>query len=142
MHLISCFFLPKLGVNPTSIDSAVVGTGNEVKMKPGQQLCIVNQLHPYTVQFKEDPTGNHGGTKRPRESVSEYRESQEEPRKMKATKQTEDVSVAVSHGETTKTSVRLKEWYGFINGILELIRAYKKKCVKSCRKPLDIGAKV
>ncbi|KAG7225854.1 hypothetical protein INR49_014376 [Caranx melampygus] len=100
----------QLGVNPTSIDSAVVGTGNEVKMKPGQQLHVVNQLYPYTVQFKEDPTGNYGGTKRPRESVSEDGESQEEAQKMKATKQTEDVSVSVSHGGATRTSETFGHW--------------------------------
>lgn len=75
-------------------------------MKPGQRLHIVNQLYPYTVQFKEDPTGNQCGTKRPRESASEDRESQREAHSMKVPKQTEKVSVSVSHGEATKTSVR------------------------------------
>lgn len=96
-------------MNPTSIDSVVVGTGNDVKMKPGQQLHIVNQLYPYTVQFKEDPTGNHGGTKRPRESASENRENQREAQKMKVDKPTEKVSVTVSHGDATKTSVSKKK---------------------------------
>lgn len=45
----------QLGLNPTSIDSAVVGKGNEVKMKPGQRLHVVNHLYPYTIKFKEDP---------------------------------------------------------------------------------------
>ncbi|XP_029356276.1 aprataxin isoform X3 [Echeneis naucrates] len=35
----------QLGANPTSIDAAVVGTGNEVKMKPGQQLYIETVGH-------------------------------------------------------------------------------------------------
>lgn len=86
----------------------VVGKDNEVKMKPGQQLHIVNQLYPYTVQFKEDPTGDHGGTKRPREPASGDRESHREAPSMKAAKQTEKVSVPVNHGETTKNSVRGK----------------------------------
>ena len=75
-------------------------------MKPGQQLHIVNQLYQYTIQFKEDPTGDHGGTKRPRESSSEDRESHRQAPSVKAAKQTETVSVSVSHGETTKSSVR------------------------------------
>ncbi|KAM9792783.1 aprataxin [Neosynchiropus ocellatus] len=35
----------QLGLNPTSIDSVVVGKGNEVKMKPGQQLHVDNVGH-------------------------------------------------------------------------------------------------
>ncbi|XP_029356267.1 aprataxin isoform X2 [Echeneis naucrates] len=100
----------KLGANPTSIDAAVVGTGNEVKMKPGQQLYIVNQLYPYTIQFKEEPAGNHRGTKRPQESVSEDRDTWREDPKMKAAKQTEKVLVSVSHGEVTKRSETVGHW--------------------------------
>lgn len=96
----------KLGSNPTSVDSVVVGKDIEVKMKPRQQLHIVNQLYPYTVQFKEDLTGDHGGTKRPREPASGGGESRREAPSMKAVKQTEKSSVSVSHGEATKTSVR------------------------------------
>uniref|UniRef100_A0A8D0D246 Aprataxin n=1 Tax=Sander lucioperca TaxID=283035 RepID=A0A8D0D246_SANLU len=96
----------QLGVNPTSIDSVVVGKDSEVKMKPGQQLHIVNQLYPYTVQFKEDPTGHHGSTKRPRELASEDKESCREASSMKTAKQTDKVSVSVSHEEATKNSVR------------------------------------
>ncbi|XP_008284720.1 aprataxin isoform X2 [Stegastes partitus] len=94
----------KLGLNPTSIDSVVVGKGNEVKIKPGQQLHIVNQLYPYTVQFKEDPNGSHSIPKRPRESASEDRESKREAQVVKAAKQTEEVSVSASHGEAKRES--------------------------------------
>lgn len=83
----------------------VVGTGNEVRIKPGQRLHIVNQLYAYTVQFKVDPTGDQSGTKRPRESASEDRKSQREAQSMKLPKQTENVSVFVSHAESTKNSV-------------------------------------
>lgn len=93
-------------MNPTSIDSVVVGKDNEVKMKAGQQLHIVNQLYPYTVQFKEDPTGDYGGTKRPRQLSSEDRESLREDQSVKAAKKTETVSVSVSVGEATKSTVR------------------------------------
>ncbi|XP_033480285.1 aprataxin isoform X3 [Epinephelus lanceolatus] len=83
----------QLGLNPTSVDSVVVGKDSEVKMKPGQKLHIVNQLYPYTVIFKEDPTGDQGsGTKRPRESASEDRESRREAPNVKAAKQTEQES--------------------------------------------------
>uniref|UniRef100_A0A3Q0QSN0 Aprataxin n=1 Tax=Amphilophus citrinellus TaxID=61819 RepID=A0A3Q0QSN0_AMPCI len=95
----------QLGLNPTSVDSVVVGKDNEVKIKPGQRLHIVNQLYPYTVQFKEDSTGSQGGTKRPRESVSGDRESQREAQSMKAAKQTEGISLSVSHSDAPKTNV-------------------------------------
>ncbi|XP_068445186.1 aprataxin isoform X2 [Clinocottus analis] len=98
----------KLGVNPTYVDSVVVAKDNEVKMKAGQRLHIVNQLYPYTVQFKEDPT--HGGTKRPRELSSEDRESRGEDLSVKAAKQKEKVSVSVSLGEATKNIESLGHW--------------------------------
>lgn len=57
----------QLGLNPTTLDSVVVGKGNEIKMKPGQKLLIVNEHYPYTIQFKEDPGADQRGVKRPRE---------------------------------------------------------------------------
>lgn len=59
----------QLGLNPTSVDSAVIGKGNEVKMKPGQQLHIVNAQYPYTIEFKEDLSAVQCGVKRPREPL-------------------------------------------------------------------------
>lgn len=50
----SFFFLPKIGVNPTSVDLVDIGKDEEVKMKPGQVLHIVNKLYPYMVQFAEE----------------------------------------------------------------------------------------
>lgn len=91
-------------------------------MKPGQRLHIVNQLYPYTVQFKEDPTGNQCGTKRPRESASEDRKSQREAQSVKVPKQTENVSVLVSHGEATKTSVRKKQCVHTVKMLFLLFR--------------------
>ncbi|XP_008315368.1 aprataxin [Cynoglossus semilaevis] len=100
----------QLGTNPTFIDSAVVGTGNEYKMKPGQQLYIVNRLYPYTIQFKYGSTGNHGVPKRPRDSTLEDRESQLEAPKTKASKQTEKVAVSGSHTEAKKTTESVGHW--------------------------------
>ncbi|NXG56531.1 APTX protein, partial [Hemiprocne comata] len=51
------FSLPKIGVNPTSVDLIDIGKDEEVKMKPGQVLHVVNKLYPYTVQFAEE-SGN------------------------------------------------------------------------------------
>lgn len=48
------FCLPKIGVNPTSIDLVNIGKDEVVKMKPGQVLRVVNNLYPYTVQFAEE----------------------------------------------------------------------------------------
>ncbi|KAI7811018.1 aprataxin isoform X1 [Triplophysa rosa] len=44
----------QLGVNPTNVDCVVVGKGNQVTIKPGQRLHMVNQLYPYTVKFTEE----------------------------------------------------------------------------------------
>ncbi|NXX60135.1 APTX protein, partial [Scopus umbretta] len=44
----------QIGVNPTSVDLVNIGKGEEVKMKPGQVLHIVNKLYPYMVQFAEE----------------------------------------------------------------------------------------
>lgn len=100
----------QLGLNPTSVDTVVVGKGNEVKIKPGQELHIVNQLYPYMVQFKEDLTGIPGGTKRPRETASENEESQRKAPSLKAAKQEDKVSVSVSPGEVTKTNESAGHW--------------------------------
>ncbi|XP_030643946.1 aprataxin, partial [Chanos chanos] len=44
----------QLGVNPSSVDSVTVGKGNQVTVRPGQRLHMVNQLYAYTVKFSED----------------------------------------------------------------------------------------
>ncbi|KAL6110720.1 aptx [Pungitius sinensis] len=90
----------QLGLNPTSVDSVVVGKDNEIKMKAGQQLLIVNQLYPYTIQFKED-----GGTKRPPELSSEDRESRRQDSSLKAAKHSES-----GHEEATKSSESFGHW--------------------------------
>ncbi|XP_033822986.1 aprataxin [Periophthalmus magnuspinnatus] len=65
----------QLGSNPTSVDSVEIGKSNEVKMKPGQLLHMVNELYAYTVHFKEDLSGEQRGVKRPRESVPVNKET-------------------------------------------------------------------
>ncbi|XP_004065926.1 aprataxin isoform X1 [Oryzias latipes] len=100
----------QLGLNPTSVGSLVVGKGNEVKMKPGEQLLVVNSLYPYTVQFKEDTTGSQGATKRPPEPVKENGGSQRETDCLKAGQLTEKVAAAVIPGEATKTSGISGHW--------------------------------
>lgn len=47
-------FASKIGVNPTSVDLVDIGKDQEIKLKPGQDLHIVNKLYPYTVQFLEE----------------------------------------------------------------------------------------
>ncbi|NXC17325.1 APTX protein, partial [Corythaeola cristata] len=44
----------QIGVNPTSVDLVNIGKDEEVKMKPGQVLHIVNKLYPYMVEFGEE----------------------------------------------------------------------------------------
>ncbi|KAK2119887.1 hypothetical protein P7K49_001273 [Saguinus oedipus] len=43
-----------VGVNPTSIDSVIIGKDQEVKLQPGQVLHMVNELYPYIVEFEEE----------------------------------------------------------------------------------------
>ncbi|XP_028634883.1 aprataxin, partial [Grammomys surdaster] len=43
----------QMGVNPTSIDSVIIGKDQEMKLLPGQVLHMVNELYPYTVEFEE-----------------------------------------------------------------------------------------
>ncbi|KAM3939210.1 aprataxin isoform 2-T2 [Leptodactylus fuscus] len=67
----------KAGTNPSSVDSVDIGKDQEVKLKPGHILYIVNKLYPYTVEFVNEAessrTNNTAGiikslSKRSRES--------------------------------------------------------------------------
>uniref|UniRef100_A0A8C0RZE8 Aprataxin n=1 Tax=Canis lupus familiaris TaxID=9615 RepID=A0A8C0RZE8_CANLF len=44
----------QVGVNPTSIDSVIIGKDQEAKLQPGQVLHMVNELYPYIVEFEEE----------------------------------------------------------------------------------------
>ncbi|OWK07280.1 APTX [Cervus elaphus hippelaphus] len=44
----------QVGVNPTRIDSAIIGKDQEVKLQPGQVLYLVNELYPYIIEFEEE----------------------------------------------------------------------------------------
>ncbi|XP_017553051.2 aprataxin isoform X2 [Pygocentrus nattereri] len=57
----------QLGTNPTNVENVIVGKGNQVPLKPGQKLCMVNQLYPYTVRFIEDAStfGSTGDGNKP-----------------------------------------------------------------------------
>ncbi|XP_029777025.1 aprataxin isoform X1 [Suricata suricatta] len=44
----------QVGVNPTSIDSVIIGKDQEVKLQPGQVLHMVNECYPYIVEFEEE----------------------------------------------------------------------------------------
>ncbi|XP_015456645.2 aprataxin isoform X1 [Astyanax mexicanus] len=89
----------QLGTNPTSVDHVVVGKGNQVPLKPGQKLYMVNQLYPYTVRFTEDTsvTGSAGEkskpAKRPHQRDSTEDKNEESPaRKMSTPSHTEQES--------------------------------------------------
>lgn len=103
----------QLGSNPTSVDSEVVGKDKELKMKPGQQLHIVYQQYPYTVQFKEDPTG--GGSqsiKRPHKPVSEKEEHhrEEAPSHKMARKEEITISSASHKGSAASEPSAQSHW--------------------------------
>uniref|UniRef100_A0A8C6T551 Aprataxin n=1 Tax=Neogobius melanostomus TaxID=47308 RepID=A0A8C6T551_9GOBI len=101
----------QLGLNPTSIDSAVIGKGNEVKLKPGQQLHIVNAQYPYTVQFKQDLSGMQREVKRPREPLPVNNESGQAT-SSNATKKNEreEAAVADSHAQVPKNTEGSGHW--------------------------------
>ncbi|MBZ3879941.1 Aprataxin [Sciurus carolinensis] len=44
----------QVGVNPTSIDSVIIGKDQEMKLQPGQVLHMVNELYPYIIEFEEE----------------------------------------------------------------------------------------
>lgn len=96
----------QLGINPTSVDSVAIGQGNQVKLKPGQQLYIVNQMHPYTVSFKEDPakslpgTEDVTGTKRQHESSGKEGELHRDSPKSKAARGAEKNPTLHDHKES------------------------------------------
>ncbi|XP_023190063.1 aprataxin isoform X2 [Xiphophorus maculatus] len=99
----------QLGLNPTSVDLVVVGKGNEVRIKPGQKLHVVNQLYPYTIQFKEDLSGHHSSIKSPREQTSENSDGQKNVQTLKAPKQNTNGSPSENVGHWSqglKTSMQ------------------------------------
>ncbi|XP_077128656.1 aprataxin isoform X1 [Ranitomeya variabilis] len=44
----------QIGANPSSVDLVDIGKSQEVKLKPGHILYIVNGLYPYTVEFVKE----------------------------------------------------------------------------------------
>lgn len=109
------FSLPKLGVNPTSVDLVDVGKDEEVKMRPGQVLHIVNKLYPYTVQFAEESGKNVTeaeekvqAEKRPCEESSENDDIENVPRKAKKT-EVVDTQGSSAELKLSKTSMSPQE---------------------------------
>ncbi|KAM5194040.1 aprataxin isoform 2-T2 [Mantella aurantiaca] len=47
--------IKQIGTNPTSIDSVDIRKDQEVKLKPGHVLYVVNKLYPYTIEFVKEP---------------------------------------------------------------------------------------
>ncbi|CAI9578762.1 unnamed protein product [Staurois parvus] len=45
----------QIGTNPTCIDNVDIRKDQEVKLKPGHVLYVVNKLYPYTVEFVKEP---------------------------------------------------------------------------------------
>uniref|UniRef100_A0A8C1WFS3 Aprataxin n=1 Tax=Cyprinus carpio TaxID=7962 RepID=A0A8C1WFS3_CYPCA len=67
----------QLGVNPTNVDGVVVGKGNQVSVKPGQRLYLVNQQYPYTVRFTEDTPTPRSAAEKSKPSKRAHRMSSE-----------------------------------------------------------------
>ncbi|XP_055013812.1 aprataxin isoform X2 [Boleophthalmus pectinirostris] len=102
----------QLGSNPASVDSVVIGKGNEVKMKPGQRLHIVNELYPCTIQFKEDLSGEQRGVKRPRETIPVDKETNAQTTRLITSKKCEkEKSVQPEcHAQTSQNDGGFGHW--------------------------------
>uniref|UniRef100_F6Z018 Aprataxin n=1 Tax=Ornithorhynchus anatinus TaxID=9258 RepID=F6Z018_ORNAN len=87
--------LMSMGVNPSSVDSAVIGRNRELKMKPGQTLRMVNGLYPYSVQFgdetgsPDDQAPKKKTAKRPSDSGAEKSSGESKAAKMMKREETE-----------------------------------------------------
>uniref|UniRef100_A0ABM5FRG9 Aprataxin n=1 Tax=Pogona vitticeps TaxID=103695 RepID=A0ABM5FRG9_9SAUR len=115
----------QIGVNPTSVDLVDIGKDQEIKLKPGQVLYVVNKLYPYTVQFLEEMGSCAGkeaaetrGEKRPQnqpensgvESISGKRAKTEQQDDGSGYKLS-DVNNSVSSCETSSSEKeRLTHW--------------------------------
>lgn len=75
-------------------------------MKPGQQLHIVNELYPYTVQFKEEPGGDKRGIKRTREPTPLESESSGQAASTNAANKKEKEMDAVPVSQAQASSVK------------------------------------
>ncbi|XP_025054855.1 aprataxin isoform X7 [Alligator sinensis] len=117
-------WIKQIGVNPASIDLVNIGKDEEVKMKPGQVLHIVNKLYPCTIQFLEeagDPgTVSQGRLKAEKRSSEDSRNGNTENGSAKSMKMEasdlEDTnksgSVGSSFTSPSASSLSQKEYLG------------------------------
>ncbi|XP_028319238.1 aprataxin [Gouania willdenowi] len=96
----------QLGLNPTSVNSVVVGKGNEVKIKPGQLLHIVNEMYSYTVRFREDPMGNNNNNS----STKLQTQASSDHRSLPADKDDDGLCQTVKHEEKNTKEERFGHW--------------------------------
>ncbi|XP_074063493.1 aprataxin isoform X3 [Macrotis lagotis] len=68
----------QMGVNPTSVDSVIIGKDQEAMLKPGQILHIVNELYPYTVQFVKENERHILGRERKRKKPCDNNQSEKD----------------------------------------------------------------
>ncbi|KAM8939122.1 aprataxin [Pelodytes ibericus] len=101
--------IKQIGTNPTSVDSVDIGKDQEVRLKPGSLLHVVNSLYPYTVEFLEGKVKAAPKTeeekkklnKRPSESSLSERMEQSK----KWSKIDSDLNVSHTKASTEKMSV-------------------------------------
>ncbi|XP_074154888.1 aprataxin [Sminthopsis crassicaudata] len=73
----------QIGVNPTSVDSVIIGKDQEATLKPGQILHIVNELYPYAVQFVKETEKPVLGRERIRKRPCDNQNEKDEDNKAK-----------------------------------------------------------
>ncbi|XP_062864735.1 aprataxin isoform X2 [Trichomycterus rosablanca] len=97
----------QLGANPTSVDDVAVGKGNQVTLKAGQKLYMVNRLYAYSVLFREDSTSSdaapekHRPTKRPRQRDVQEEEDPSPARKVSMSSHAERKSNGSAQAENS-----------------------------------------
>ncbi|XP_074063487.1 aprataxin isoform X2 [Macrotis lagotis] len=104
----------QMGVNPTSVDSVIIGKDQEAMLKPGQILHIVNELYPYTVQFVKENERHILGRERKRKKPCDNNQSEkDEDNKAKKVMETEPLDcsedTSLHKPSNTKNAIALQK---------------------------------
>lgn len=71
MQIANQLVFQQLGANPSSIDGQYLGRGESACLTAGQTLFLVNQSHPFTVEFTDIANSNSHSPKKEKGTVIE-----------------------------------------------------------------------